>query len=92
MKSTPRTLKASLLKLTLLVGAVAWLLAAPVVILAIGFSGGDLINPLALIQDLVSMDRYALDRIFYAWFVIYPFVAVYFLFFRPRHKDGGRTE
>jgi len=54
---------------------IVWLATLPVALLAIGFSGGELLSPVELYRDLVSGDLYWTTRI-WAWFAIaWPFAA-----------------
>ncbi len=76
-------------RILLIMGAIAWLCAAPVVILGIGFSGGQLLNPMRLIGDIFHGDLYALNRIGAIIFVIFPFLFVNHVLRsgRLRHQD-----
>ncbi|HEX8414489.1 MAG TPA: hypothetical protein VF637_11495 [Sphingomicrobium sp.] len=66
---------AKTLKIAFVCGLVVlWVVSVPVVVLGIGFSGGEILNPLKLISDLVRGDTYFLNRLLALTVVITPLV------------------
>ena len=62
---------------------VVWVGMLPIAVLAIGFSGGELLSPTALYRDLLGGDLYWTTRV-WAWFALAWPVALVVAFIRLR--------
>jgi hypothetical protein len=70
---------------------VLWIASLPIVVVGIGFSGGEILNPLALFRDALEGDTYFLNRLYaFAW-VLTPVVALG-LYLRGRFQEQKAKE
>jgi hypothetical protein len=71
---------------------IIWVFAAPFMLLAIGFSGGSLIDPLSLIRNTIRGDVYALDQLVSILFVFFPVFLIYNFVILTRSRIQNNDE
>jgi len=86
MSSTKNWLPGRVKWALLILMTIAWVLTAPFMLLAIGFSGGALIDPVSFLKNVFDGEPYALDQLFSILFLIFPLflTCAFFMLTRKR--------
>jgi len=80
--------KKAAIRVSLFAFSILWLASLPIVLLGIGFSGGDALSVKNLAKDIISFDSQAFVRLWAWWVVLFPLMLLcYFSWKSVAEKD-----